>query len=137
MLIAHVWNSGTGELERCTYPDGDHAVPEGQLCLFEVREQHQARVVDQCVDTTVAGNGKLNDALASANSFEILITSSSGASGGVDLRDDRVRDSWVEAATVLCDTRIVDDDRAASRRNQACIRRPKTTACSSNDDNLT
>jgi hypothetical protein len=46
-------------VERRADSNRDHAVSDRQFSLFEAREDHWARIVDERVDTTETGNSEL------------------------------------------------------------------------------
>lgn len=62
LSFGQLLQSELGERGVCiqTILPGDAA---SELCLFEVRENHKAGIMDECVDPTIAGDGELDDVL--------------------------------------------------------------------------
>src|ERR1700688_2311785 len=137
VLFPHVRNSGTNKMERRADTDGDHAIPNSRPGFFEVREDHEARLMYQGIEPAEAGNGKLDDALACGRIFQVLIAGGGRPARLSDFCDDSIRDRWIEPATVLGHTGIMDHDCAAASGDQAGVGRTETTPGAGYEDDLT
>src|SRR6266446_2775746 len=91
----------------------------------------------QGIEPTEAGNGKLDDATACGGVFEVLITGGGSPAGLGYLRDDCIRNRWIETATVLGHAGIMDHHGAAASGDKARVGRTETTPCAGYDDDLT
>jgi hypothetical protein len=124
-------------MERRIDADGDHAIPNSRHGFFEALEHYETRVMHKGIEPAEAGNGKLDDAPACGGIFEVLITGGGSPAGLGNLRDDRIRDRWIETATVLGHAGIMDHHRAATSGDKVRVGSTETAPGSGDDDALT
>src|ERR1700674_1506007 len=100
--------------------------------------EHDASVVlFPHVRNSRTSNGKLDDALACGRIFQVLIAGGGSPAGLGDFCDDSIRDRWIETATVLGHTGIMDHNCAAASGDQAGVGRTETTPGAGYEDDLT
>jgi hypothetical protein len=124
-------------MKRRTDPDGDHPIPYGPIRLFDIREDDQTSVADHSIEPTKSGYGEVNDPATRRRVLEIFREGSGISAGCGDLIGNCFGDRWIETAAVLRDTRIMDNDRTTTGRDQPRIGGAETTPGAGHDDRLT